>query len=45
MGGVALAVVLFVTTVTLLRWIAVVLVLASIPVLMWTLFNAERRDA
>jgi hypothetical protein len=40
-----LAVVLFVTTVQALQWVAVILVLATIPVLLWTLFNPERRDA
>jgi hypothetical protein len=40
----ALAVVLFVTAVQALQWVAVILVLATIPVLMWTLFNPERRD-
>jgi hypothetical protein len=40
-----LAVILFATTVQALQWVAVALVLATIPVLMWTLFNPERRDA
>ena len=39
-----LAIILFVTTVQALQWIAVALVLATIPILLWTLFNPERRD-
>jgi hypothetical protein len=34
-----------VTMVDALQWVALVLVLATIPVLLWTLFNPERRDA
>ena len=45
MVALALAVVLFLTTVQALQWIALILVLATIPVLLWTLFNPERRDA
>jgi hypothetical protein len=45
MVALALAVVLFLTTVQVLQWIALILVLATIPVLLWTLFNPERRDA
>ncbi len=47
-GGLAalvLAVVLFVTGVPALQWIALVLVLASIVVSTWTLFHPERGDA
>jgi hypothetical protein len=45
MVALALGVVLFLTTVQVLQWIALILVLATIPVLLWTLFNPERRDA
>jgi hypothetical protein len=45
MIAIGLAIVLFSTTVPALRWIALILVLASIPVLTWTLFHRERRDA
>ncbi|HEX5469312.1 MAG TPA: hypothetical protein VFW80_09740 [Gaiellaceae bacterium] len=40
----AVALLLFVSTVQVLQWIAVVLVLASIVVLTWTLFTQERRN-
>jgi hypothetical protein len=40
----ALAIVLFVTTVQVLQWTAIVLVLASIVVLTWTLFTQGQRD-
>ena len=36
------AVALFLTMVTVLQWIAIVLVLASIVVLMWTLWTGGR---
>ena len=45
MVAVGLAVVLFLTAVPALRWIALILVLASSPVLTWTQFHPERRDA
>jgi multisubunit Na+/H+ antiporter MnhE subunit len=45
MVAMAVALVLFLTTVEALRWVALILVLACIPVLVWTLFNPERRDA
>jgi hypothetical protein len=45
MGALALAIVLFVTGVGVLRWISTALVLASIPVLTWTLFHPSQRDA
>jgi multidrug transporter EmrE-like cation transporter len=45
MIAIALAIVLFVTGVDVLRWISVALVLASIPVLTWTLMHPPRRDA
>jgi multidrug transporter EmrE-like cation transporter len=44
MVALVVALLLFVSTVQVLRWIAVVLVLASILVLTWTLFTAARRD-
>jgi hypothetical protein len=44
MVALALAIVLFVTTVQVLQWLALLLVLASILVLMWTLFTRERKD-
>ena len=40
-----LAIVLFVTAVTALRWVAVVLVVATIPVLLWTLVHPDRSNA
>jgi hypothetical protein len=40
-----LAVVLFLTMVTALQWLALVLVLGSTLVSLWTLLNPERRDA
>jgi drug/metabolite transporter (DMT)-like permease len=43
-AALVLAVVLFLTTVTALQWIALVLVLASIGVSTWTLFNPGRRE-
>jgi hypothetical protein len=45
MAAIALAIVLFATGVVVLRWIAVVLVLATIPALTWTLLQPPRRDA
>jgi hypothetical protein len=45
MVALGLAVILFLTTVQALQWVALILVLATIPVLLWTLFNPERRDA
>jgi diacylglycerol kinase len=39
------AVVLFVTTVQALQWIALVLVLVAIGILMWTLFTSARENA
>jgi hypothetical protein len=45
MAAIALAIVLFVTGLVVLRWIAVVLVLATIPALMWTLVHPPGRDA
>ena len=45
MAALALAIALFITTVQALRWIALLLVLASIPVLLWTLWRGEGRDA
>jgi hypothetical protein len=44
MVALGLAIVLFLTTVQALQWVALILVLATIPVLLWTLFNPERRD-
>jgi EamA domain-containing membrane protein RarD len=44
-AAVGLAIILFVTTVQVLQWIAVALAIASIPVLLWTLFNPPGRDA
>jgi hypothetical protein len=43
--AIGVAIVLFLTAVPALRWIALILVLASILVLTWTLFHPERRDA
>jgi hypothetical protein len=45
MAALALAIVLFVTGVDVLRWISTALVLASIPVLTWTLIHTQRTDA
>ena len=45
MVALGLAIVLFLTTVQALQWVALILVLATIPVLLWTLFSPERRDA
>ena len=45
MVALGLAIVLFLTTVQALQWVALILVLATIPVLLWTFFNPERRDA
>jgi hypothetical protein len=45
LAALVLAVVLFVTGVPALQWIALVLVLASILVSTWTLFHPEGRDA
>ena len=39
------AIVLFVTMVQVLQWLAIALVLASIVVLMWTLFTSAREDS
>jgi multidrug transporter EmrE-like cation transporter len=44
MAGLVLAVILFVSTVQVLQWLALVLVLASILILTWTLFTTERGD-
>ena len=44
MAAIALALALFVTGVVVLRWLAVVLVLATIPVLTWTLLRPSRGD-
>jgi hypothetical protein len=41
-GALVLSVVLFLTMVTVLQWLALVLVLASILVLMWTLWTGGR---
>ena len=41
-AGLVVAVALFLTMVTVLQWIAIVLVLASIVVLMWTLWTGGR---
>jgi multidrug transporter EmrE-like cation transporter len=43
-GALVLAIILFATTVQMLQWIALVLVLASIRVLTWTLFTGVRGD-
>jgi hypothetical protein len=45
MVALGLAIVLFVTAVPVLRWVALILVLASILVFTWTLFHPEGRDA
>jgi hypothetical protein len=45
MIAIGLAIVLFVTTVPGLRWVALILVIASIAVLTWTAFHPERSDA
>ncbi len=45
LAALVLAVVLFVTAVPALQWIALVLVLASLVVSTWTLFHPEGRDA
>jgi hypothetical protein len=45
MVALGLAIVLFLTTVPVLRWIALILVLASILGLTWTLFHPEGKDA
>jgi hypothetical protein len=45
MVALGLAIVLFLTTVPVLRWVALILVLASILVLTWTLFHPEGKDA
>ena len=45
LAGLVLAVVLFLTTVPALQWIALILVLASLVVSTWTLFHPEGRDA
>jgi hypothetical protein len=42
MVGLVVALGLFVTTVTALQWIAIVLVVASTLVLMWTLWTGGR---
>jgi hypothetical protein len=44
-AALVVALVLFVTTVTVLQWIALFLVLASIVVLMWTLWTTGREEA
>jgi hypothetical protein len=41
-AALVVAVALFLTMVTVLQWIAIVLVLASIVVLMWTLWTGGR---
>jgi len=43
-AALVLAFVLFVTTVQVLQWVALVLVFASIVVLTWTLFTGARGD-
>jgi multidrug transporter EmrE-like cation transporter len=43
-GALVLALILFVTTVQVLQWAALVLVLASTLVLTWTLFTGFRGD-
>ena len=45
LGALVLGVVLFLTGVPALQWIALALVLASIVVSTWTLFHPEGRDA
>jgi drug/metabolite transporter (DMT)-like permease len=45
LAALVLAVVLFLTSVPALQWIALVLVLASIVVSTWTLFQPGGRDA
>jgi hypothetical protein len=45
LAALLVAVVLFLTTVPALQWIALVLVLASLVVSTWTLFHPEGRDA
>jgi drug/metabolite transporter (DMT)-like permease len=45
LAALVLGVVLFLTSVPALEWIALLLVLASIVVSTWTLFHPERRDA
>jgi hypothetical protein len=45
LAALVLAVVLFVTSVAALQWIALVLVVGSIVVSTWTLFHPEGRDA
>jgi hypothetical protein len=40
----AVAVALFLPMVTVLQWIALVLVLASTVVLMWTLWTSDREE-
>jgi hypothetical protein len=42
MVGLVVALALFLTTVTVLQWIAIVLVVASTLVLMWTLWTGGR---
>ena len=42
MVGLLVAIALFLTTVTALQWIAVILVVASTLVLMWTLWTGGR---
>jgi threonine/homoserine efflux transporter RhtA len=44
LAALVLAVVLFLTMVTALQWVALVLVLASIVGSTWTLFNPGRRE-
>jgi hypothetical protein len=44
LAALVLAVVLFVTAVPALQWIALVLVLASLVASTWTLFHPERSD-
>ena len=43
-AALVVAVALFLTMVTVLQWIAIVLVLASIVVLMWTLWTGGREE-
>ena len=43
-AALVLAIILFVTTVQVLQWAALVLVLASLLVLTWTLFTGMRGD-
>ncbi len=44
MVGLVVAIVFFVSTVQVLQWAAIVLVVASTLVLTWTLFTSARED-